>query len=933
MQTFLHTLVTELLKEYGSSIGDVCIITPNRRARLFIRKAFEEQSHSIHWFPEILSLDEFVQQKTGLIPLDNIQLLVLFYKVYKQEYGEAAESFDSFLDWASEAISEFNDIDMALADPHRLFNHLSEARAIEMWHPDHPELTQNEKKFLDRYKSLLPLYLAFKRTLLSESLAYPGMVFRAAAEAIGNIPDQDSSINLVFAGFNALTPAEEKIIKTAVRTKKAKIYWDADRYYMDDGIQEAGVFLRKHRLWDTSFSFLIDAFKNDDKKITITGTPKRLGQAEQTGIVLSKIPKEELSKTCVVLAAEDLLLPVLHALPDTLETFNITMGYPLKTSLFATFTYNLFDIHQKSLNSEKYSDRFYHKSVVRLLNHPWLSLMKDKNKDTSDNELTNRAYLSKDDIAGYLEKNIPEFHTEIISLFEITNTPVQLLQSLSNVFKSIETYFNEHAATDSTNAEILKQGILQLDKLINVLLSSGLMPQTDTCRKLLMSLFNHASISFLGEPLQGLQIMGVLETRTLDFKNVIFAGVNENTLPKSEKRSRLIPLDIRREYKLSTYQDRDAIYAYHFYRLMQRSKNIWIIYNTSRDNLGEGERSRFVNQLLYEFPKYNQKIIIQETIAAQKPDPSQLRPDIIEITKTSDILDKLSILASQKGFSPSALQCFADCSLKFYFRYLESLKPLEEAEEEADSRGIGNIIHKSLEDFYKEFISKPLHKDRLESKLVKIDEIVNESFRQEYPNLNTEQGMNLIWLNTSKNLVNRYLSNEILWIDDLEKQHQSASILALETWLTASLSLPDGLDVIISGKADRIDLVNGVLEIIDYKSGIVKTTELGAWDFFLNSQKHKVPSQLLIYGWMAAKDNNYSNYPVTAICAGLRKNKHPRTKLKFFGSEIITNEILDCTESFIKEFVLQMFNKEENFVQTTDLNICQYCDFKPICKR
>lgn len=929
MKTFIEQLTEDLYERHHGQMGDLCLITPNRRARLFIRKHLEKMSQTSVWMPEILTLEEFLQKNTGLIAIDKLPLLLEFYTVYVDFKGAEAESFDHFADWASEALAEFNDIDMAMADPEALFNHLSEAKAVELWHPDDPVLTANELIFLERFRSLKHFYFNLKERLRAKQLAYPGMLFRVAAENIDTILNQPMLPALVFAGFNALTPSEEKILKTAYSMQKAKFYWDADDYYVRDTMQEAGHFLRKHEKWCKPFLYLNDFLGSQPKQIQIIGTPKRVGQAEQAGRILADIPSDKIADTCLVLASEDLLLPVLHTIPAKLGAFNVTMGYPLKLSLASTFINNVFELHLKSI---PFKGRFYHKNLKQLLNHPWINGLSVESKDEGLTNDLQGVFFSREQITDLLQRKIPCFSEVFAPLFHKWPKASELLQAIVKVMQQMYEHF-ANTGTDTATLEMMFESIEQSSKLLSALAKSGISPETDTLKKLLDRLFRNASVAFYGEPLQGLQVMGMLETRSLDFENLIIVGVNENALPNSKTLSGIIPLDIRSHYNLTTYRDRDAIYAYHFYRLLQRAQNIWLIYNTSTDNMGEGERSRFIDQIVHEMPAYNPNIQITEEIIATPLKPDLLKASPIIIPKTDEHIKILEQYATERGFSPSALQTFSNCSLKFYFQYIEKLRADEEPEEEPDAKGIGNIIHKALEDIFHPLIGKILNPEDINSRLSLVEELCKEAFVYYYRDIDAEAGKNLIWLNISQKLIENYLKDEMFRLGELHNNKKELQIIDLETDLQRHLLLDDGRKILLKGRADRIDLETGLLQIIDFKTGSIKKDKLPDMDSFLYNDDFKVPSQLALYAWMAAGDSRFSVYLISAAFVNMRKYKDHTKTILINDSETLSAEIAEQLGTALREFVQRIFNKEEPFSPTENLRYCEYCDFRSICNR
>ncbi|MFA5780947.1 MAG: hypothetical protein WC868_01610, partial [Bacteroidales bacterium] len=619
--TFLKKLTDHVIDKHGDNINNLCFVLPNRRAGLYLKKYLAQKINKVIWAPSVFSIEDFVSNITGITIADQTTLLFEFYSVYKEMEGTNAQPFDEFMTWGQVLLNDYNDADLNLADTESLFQYLNEAKALSLWNLEGLPLTDHENNYLKFYNSLSRYYKGFVSLLLNKNTGYQGLVYKTAAENIVEYSQSPTFQNIIFAGFNAITASEEKIIKALTASGKAEIFWDAEKYYMDNDVQEAGTFLRKYRkYWKLKeFNWIEDHFAEDTKNITITGVPLKIGQTGLAGALLSEMndDKANSENTALVLADESLLIPMLYSIPENVKDINITMGYPLSNSTAHSLFLNIFTLHE---NSRKYSSgktiRFYYKDIVNLLSHPYFQMIGATGKTSWVEEIlsgiknSNRIFYTYKEIAPQVK------HPEISSLFEKTiENPDDLLNWFTSIIGVIRDILISGNKTKNNNGgfdlEYLFHYAVIITKIKNLFKKYGFINDIKTLRKIFSCLAETATMPFYGEPLKGLQIMGMLETRALDFENIIILSVNEGILPSGRFQSTFIPYDIKKEMGLNTYKQKESIFAYHFYRLLQRAKNIHIIYNTQADDFGSGEKSRFITQIVEELPRYNSKINIQ----------------------------------------------------------------------------------------------------------------------------------------------------------------------------------------------------------------------------------------------------------------------------------------------------------------------------------
>jgi RecB family exonuclease len=944
MITFLEKIADYLIETSADNISETCLVFPNRRAGLYLKKYLSQKLKKNIWSPSIFSIEDFVCHITGFRIADPTTLLFDFYNIYKKIEGIKAQNFDEFMNWAQVLLSDYNDADMNLADTEKLFEYLNEAKAISLWNLDNSSLTDHEKEYLKFYKSLGKYYAEFSSFLLGRNTVYQGLAHKFAAENIDKLIGSIKFNKIIFAGFNALTASEEKIIRAFLDAGKADIFWDAEKYYTDNKIQEAGSFIRKYRNdWELKeFNWLENNYGDDTKEITITGVPLQIGQAEYMGQLLSEMSdnKANSENTAVVLADENLLIPLLYSIPENVKDINITMGYPLSNSSVHSLLLNIFALIE---NSQKYSSnntiRFYQKDVINFLNHPYLKLIGSLSSKTSGiNSLlsfiknSNRIFFGSEEIRKRLGNPI------IKSIFENKqNNNIALLANITSLIGLIrDTLIFENKNTD-IDFEYLFHYAIIINKVRNLLTDYGFISDIKTLRKVFTGLADSTTIPFYGEPLKGLQIMGMLETRTLDFENIILLSANEQILPAGKFQHTFIPYDIRKEMGLSTYKQKESIFAYHFYRLLQRAKNIHIIYNTQSGDFGSGEKSRFITQLCEEIPKYNPKIKIHQNLLINETLISKVS-DAITISKTKEIIKCIEEIAD-KGFSPSGLNTYISCPLRFYFQYIEKIEEPEEAAETIDAATLGSTVHYVLKNLYRPFKNKILRPADIKQMFGSVEELIKEGFKKYYPDGDIETGKNLLVSKVANKFTTNFLQTEMKFIEGLQNANEYLTIIQLEepfeTSINIKLNDQKTIPVKIKGFIDRVDRHGETYRIIDYKTGIVKKEELkfDEWEQLITERVLAKSLQLLTYAYLFNKKHQTTKLSTGIISFRNLSKGFLAVNCPGSHNACIDAESLGHVEKNLSNLIANIFNPDIPFNQTSDIKICENCPYNSICNR
>lgn len=846
MQSFLNQLALHCIQKHGNQLGELSIILPNRRAIVFLKEEFKKELKTASWLPQFFSLEDFIQQLGDYTILDGTDLMFQLYKVHKQLEGKDAEPLQEFLGWGNTLLQDFNEIDRYLVDSKELFGFLTEAKALEIWNVNSNELTEFQHKYLKFWNKLYEYYEALKKELIKEQNAYQGLGFRSVAEnlAAGQEPKK-SFKKLVFAGFNAFTEAEKSIVNHFVETEMAEVIWDADEYYLNDKFQEAGNFLRAHKkATKGSFNWTSRNLLDDPKKITIHGVMGNVGQAKFIGNLIDA--QKELA-TAVVLSDEGMLIPVLEALPEGITATNVTMGYPISQSPVFSWLESYLNLFLKP-TAEKKEHEFYYKDVCLFLEH---NLQQHLSKEIKEKivHFLEDLYREKQIFIGATKCR--EMETVLgIQLFEKKNlSPKHLTESVLQLIQLIrQTGKNSLGAL---NIECLAELEKSFNRLQSLCDKEKELTDNQSLIEIFKQIVSQQTVSFVGEPLGGLQLMGVLESRTLDFENIIISSVNEGILPSGKSQNSFIPFDIKRKFNLPSYQEKDAIFAYHFYRLLQRAKRVYILYNSKIDQLEGGERSRFIEQILHEFKTKNPASTVEELNISPKPETRNIEP--VNIIPTEDIQTKMRYKLEHR-LSASALNTFLACPLDFYYKYVLKMREEVVLQEKVQDNVLGNLVHESLKFLYLPLVRKELIKEDIQQLKKKLDDTLNQEFSKQ---LNTEAktGNHKLTFEVAKKFIENQLNYDLSQI----KQGHKIVITELEEDHECSFNLKindtKSIDFNLFGKIDRIDTLNGKVRIIDYKTGGTDPKDVAnkTLNALLDNKSSK-SVQLMLYKYMYWKN-------------------------------------------------------------------------------
>ena len=958
MESFLKLVAADLYKHTEGNLAHTAVVFPNKRAGLFFNEYLAQESDSPIWSPAYVSISELFRSLSPWEVGDPVKLVCELYKIFRRE-TQSTETLDDFYFWGEMLISDFDDADKNKVDTDKLFSNLQDLRNIMddyTFIDDEQEeairqffqnfsierRTALKERFISLWDVLGNIYKGFRESLASQNIAYEGMMYRHVIEHLD--VDKLPYEKYVFVGFNVLNKVEHTLFTQLKDVGKAVFYWDYDEFYMKENRQavthEAGEFIRRN-LRDFPSPLSGELFKNlsKPKEVHYIASSTENAQARYLPQWIRNNLTTPEKETAVVLCNEALLQPVLHSLPAEVKHVNITMGFPLSQTPVYSFLIALLELHTHGFNFK--SGRYTFQSVVTLLKHPYTRQLTGQ-AELLEKELTrnNRFYP----LPGELGKD--EFLTRLFTpLSGNLNLCIRLSETLQQVAGIYQANTSGTEDTDAFNQlyrESLFKAYTTINRFRTLIEEDELTVQSETFRRLLVKVLSATNIPFHGEPAIGMQVMGVLETRNLDFRHLVLLSVNEGQLPKSGGDSSFIPYNLRKAFGMTTIEHKIAVYAYYFYRLLQRAERITLMYNTSSDGLNRGEWSRFMLQFLIEWPH---PITRQFLEAGQSPQGTSP----ITVEKTPDVMRRMQSLfdvrANPKAkFSPSALNYYLDCPLKFYYRYVAGLSAPDEVSAEIDSATFGSIFHYAAEHIYKDLTThgKVINKEALETLLrneVKLQDYVDTAFKKLFFNVpqNEKPEYNGVQLINSA-VIARYLKQ--LLQNDL--RYAPFTFIASEMEVDEPIDIQTPKGVIksrIGGIIDRMDSKDGTLRIVDYKTGGTPKTPENIEQLFTpadnrpnyifqtflyaailcRKQSLKVaPSLLYIH---RAASESYS--PVIEMGAP-RQPKVPVNNFAFFEDEF---------RERLHGLLQEIFSQEETFSQTEDTRKCEYCDFRSLCKR
>ncbi len=952
MERFLAGCAKYITQKHAHHLHEICLVFPNRRAGVFFSSYLQNEIDKPVIAPAITTIGELFAGYSNYFQAEKLQLISLLFDEFRKQ-TQTTETFDQFYFWGEILLADFNDIDRYFVDARDLFTNIADLKEI-----DHvfDYLTDEQKAALEQFwgsmavagrkdfqqkhllvwSKLFAVYAGFKSVLKESNLAFAGMADRQVIEELEAGKLEFGFEKYYFIGLNALNECEKRLFSYLIKEEKAAFLWDSDRFYTNEKTNEAGRFMRENLLrFPSPTDFVMaDNHFSEPKKIKLVAVSSNYGQAQQVPLFLKEINQSEparFDETAVVLADETLLFPALGAVPPEVETVNITMGYPVKNSMIHGLLMLLVQLMKNRRVDASGNITAYYRYVTDILNHQLLAVVEPEKSRLFISEIQSRNKIS----ITLTDIQISPLHGKIFTL------PIKTADYCGYFLGVLSEIFKLHIAeedNDSIVQEIIfsvYSAIEKLDALIKKVVTEQQREISDTVFfRLLTQYLNSETVSFEGEPLAGLQFMGILETRCLDFKNLVILGLNENKWPRTSTAPSFIPANIRKGFGLPGIDEQDAMYAYYFYRLIQRAENITATYNVVKDGIGTGELSRYGYQLLFDSPHQPEKLNLGFSFASNPVQP-------VLVKATPEIARQLlEYNQSGKALSPSAINTYLQCSLRFYFRYIAQLPEPEEVKEEIDGAIFGTIFHETLEELYQPFVGKTITRadiDKiLENKLV-TDNLLLRKIRKIYlkqPEIEGKfipEGKTVLFFENMKTYLQQLLKTDA--------KYAPFEIVSLEKSCQTKLEVTiDGnpQQILMGGTIDRVDRVNGSLRILDYKTGNVSALSFKSIAELFASEKKdpkKEILQALVYALILSDETGEQE--VKPVIYSFRKlfDENFNPNIRFEKTDFSLTEIKQELVEHLKNLLAEIFSENNIFQQTQFPEHCKYCAYSKICMR
>lgn len=932
--------VANYILEEQIELQHLTIVLPSERAKKYLTSALFKVYGKPIIAPEIVTMDRWVKSYSNETVIDKTRALLRLFEIQLKDAKSIEDhSFDEFLTWGNILLADYNEIDRYLLDADQVFRNLADIKEIESWSFGDVELTESQKRFMEFWDRLPGYYKALNEKLSKEHVCYAGKSFKYLTNNIDLLFKADKKREFLFAGFNALSKAEISLLKQLDQMGRAHILINADDFYLNNKSHEAGSFLRElsNSLDGKKLNFIEDCLANKEMNVQMIECAQNTGQVKVASTILEKLTKEEVDETLLLLADETLIGSILKNLPRNIGKANITLGLPVRNTAVRTWVDLIFSIQENQARFKTKS--IYFNDLQNFWNHPFLLAIIDEEEkkyliDVEQNVIRqNKIFLNPENLAlGDLSKKILLLLTSNWNgdwkkaIHDIREINMMIYAGLEKEFafeKAVVECF-DHALVDYQN--IIEEGIPEMSL------------------KSFKHLFNQhwgmKSIAYHGNPMDGLQIMGLLETRGLDFKRIICVGMNEGQLPPTNPIQTMIPMDLRRYLGLPTPREKQGLFAHHFYRLLHHCEEFYVTYCSADESIGSSEPSRYLMQIEMELSRLNPNVKIQKRIYSLEAEKDDMLKEIIKTPEIKNRLDALLL----KSASASMFKKYLTCPLDFYFQYVMDFGEPDEVEEEIEHSTFGTFIHDTLEDLYTPFARFDKHGEKrnpaptnitsfdVEKMLKECKVIMHQKFMKHFNGDRDSfmKGKNLLSYQMAIELTERFLKSEIKF---LSEQTELVFIEGLEQVYEALIPVEvngETKEVNFRGIIDRIDRVGDQVRIIDYKTGKVdlKDVEFRVKDTTeelitetLGDVKHVL--QLIQYAFLYK--NKHGVLPTSSIISFISGNNVP------FVLDTKKNELETVVDSFPKyigRILSEMYDEEIPFVHDSSqyYSYCQYCD-------
>ena len=957
MNSFLYRVAKAYYHQYDTDILNYTFVFPNRRAGLFFQKYLSELIDKPVFSPAILTVNDCFFNASQRRVADRTRELFRLYSIYRQ-VSSSDEPFDTFLYWGEILLADFNEVDKYRIDARQLFTNVKDLKDLDLffdvftdeqksaikhfWENFIPIIEgKTKEEFIATWRILLPLYEEFRRQLFAENTATEGMIFREVSEQLKRKEDPDyfSGKKFVFVGFNALNPCEKLLFTELQKRGQADFYWDYEAAELRDSNNQASLFYKENiQNFHSALQLDIETPDLKNKSWELISMPSAVGQTKEIYRLLNELYPDRSEdknwiKTAVVLPDESMLVPLLHSLPPSIEKINVTMGFPLNATPVSSLLENIFEL-QRRMNKRQ---QFYHHTVSGILNHQYIHLL------CSDDAVSIAEMMIRTN-AMYVEPEAFNKNELLAAIFTPHTSSVGFVEYLLDILKKLNIAWQNKADAENDfrlECDFLFQYYISLNRLNEVITSVADTAEItiDTLLKLVRQLIGGISIPFEGEPLNGLQIMGMLETRGLDFENLIICSFNEGVFPKKSTSNSFIPYNLRKAFNLPTAEYHDAISAYNFYRLISGARRLIFLYDSRNEGAQTGEVSRYIHQLRYHYGVQFQLINIAYDIRT----PSDRT---MQVEKTPEVMAKLQPYLSDANDAPAlsatSLNSYIDCPLQFYLTQVEQMREPEEVQETIEAGMFGTLLHAVMEGLYKSFEGKTVHKTALEelwTNPLTVDRAIRTAFSENY----FMKGKNPdLVLEGNYLLVARVIRKYVIQILKKDAENSPFNYIQSERKERMRFPIHGGESAVnLKGFIDRVDERQGVTRILDYKTGSGSLEFKSPDDVFKRNmdKRPKFVLQTFLYCLLYGQGNDTDQIvPEILYIRDLFKTNFSTRLIDKSGTNGVgaVDNFEEYKSGFISNLTVcleEIFNPEIPFAQCTNAKTCEYCPYKVICRR
>jgi len=956
---FLEKVAQALYDSHKGEMEKQVVILPSRRAGLYLARHLSQLGGKPQWSPEMVTVTDLFESFATIRQCETESLIFDLYSSYCLLVSHPLP-FDDFWSWGETILTDFNDIDLWLADAEKIYSNITDLKEIDhkfgglteeqveiirgFWTNFNPADAGSEARsaFKTIWQVLGPLYKSFRAKLLTAGRGWEGMICREVAEnaVAGRLLLPDDTIYHV-AGLNALDNCEKQLFMFMKRQGRIKFYWDDDHYFMKQPDHKASVFIKENlQLFGNDLPCFEENTAPDlNGRWTIIDTPSDSAQAKMLPEILHEAGIETVSDatdTAVILADEKLLSPVLTSLPDEIKDVNVTMGHPFRYTPLYSFVKQLF-ILARYASVRDGENTYRAENVLGIIRHQYFKVLSKKETETLAGEI----------ISGNMIRVGQKFLSDRLEDCGLFSVPVNVSEYPSYLLGMLTLLYEKSFDIDpargimSIDREYMRMAMNEAGKLRNLIYGYNFNLKIETCIRLFDRAFKRLIVPFSGEPLKGLQVMGVLETRALEFRNIIFLSLNEGVFPNRSYENTFIPYNIRRAFGLPTVNEHESVYSYHFFRLLRNPQKGWFMYNSTTQGVSTGEMSRYLIQM-----KYGQGFSPDFRTLHIVVGRSSIIPDLLP--RNEKHLESLlrrytgpSADGRDKIFSPSAVNTWLTCRMKFYYRYVCGIAEEDKLEKEIDQRRFGNILHKSMEELYKPVIGKMADASLLKTVLADPERIRGTVIQKTCDEMrwsreNVLAGKSIIIIDVLVRYIREIIEYDIKFTDLVVHR------LEEKTFSVFDIDTPQGsMRILAGGITDRVDAESGLMRVVDYKTGTPKEGKISLDKIFDETVDNRSDAvlQILLYCNALRRENPGKIFRPAIYWVQKISSKDFSTNLNFpefetaLNSAESYNEFMDSYEERLKQTLTKIFSSEEHFTMTPFLRSCINCPYRQLCRR